>query len=62
MIGRLVAVRIEDVGSSLQVTGLVAQAKNRKAAWSFKVPLSESFQIAGYVEAAEADRKEKDKE
>lgn len=37
MIGKLVAVRIDDEGPFMVVTGLQAGQKNRKARWSFKV-------------------------
>lgn len=56
MIGRLVAVRVEDVGRSLQVTGLVAQPKNRKAAWSFKVTKGTADEAPAKVVALEEDR------
>jgi len=56
MLGKLVAVRIEDVGTSLQVTGLVAQAKNRKAAWTFKVTKGTAAGIPAKVVELEEDR------
>lgn len=56
MIGELVAVRIDDEGSSLRVTGLVAQEKNRREAWSFKVNKGASEQIAGYIAELEEAR------
>lgn len=60
MIGKLVAVRIEEVGGEQHVTGLVAQAKNRKAVWSFKLGPTERHLLLAYVKEAEAARAAKE--
>lgn len=61
MIGRLVAVHIQDVDDFLQVTGHVAQAKNRKRAWIFKVKKDAAGEIPDLVEMMEERREAPDK-
>lgn len=62
MIGKLVAVRVDDVGPTLMVHGYVAQAQNRKRAWSFEVPKGAEAAVPAKVEEMEADRKVKQAE
>lgn len=62
MIGRLVAVRIEERGGNQYVTGLVAQAKNRRAAWSFTLGPDERHKILEKVQEMEAAREAAKKE
>jgi len=57
MIGELVAVRIDEVGEILTVTGMVAQQKNRRAAWQFKVTRGTQEGIPAEVEKQENLRK-----
>lgn len=57
MIGKLVAVRVDDLGDCIEVYGLVAQQKNRKVAWHFQVRHKEAKLIPEKVEQMEKDRK-----
>lgn len=56
MRGHLVAIRIDEVPEGRYVTGIVAQAKNRKRAWSFMVTPSEYDTIREKVEYHEKAR------
>lgn len=58
MLGRLVAVRIDEEGPYLTVTGMVAQEKNRRAAWTFKVTKGTADGIPELVRAQEESREE----
>lgn len=57
MIGKLVAIRIDESGTGQDVTGLVAQPKNRKAAWHFHLEPGEEYLLLEKVAECEAKRK-----
>lgn len=58
MIGKLVAVRIDDDGTSLRVTGLEAQPKNRRVCWTFKVTKGTAVGAAEKVNELEETRED----
>jgi len=62
MLGELVAVRIQNEGTGLLVSGLIAGEKNRKVGWSFETPVGDPSAIAAKVVEMEAARKAKVKE